>query len=73
MACAIQFTALLPSKSDGLETRGYDVVPDSPTHANIIGLPVRTDELDVKTRSTGQANKIAKLARPYNPPAEISN
>jgi hypothetical protein len=51
-----------------IRNAGYDVVPDSPTHANIVGLPDRNSE-DSKIRSTGEAAKLAKIARPYDPPA----
>ena len=49
-----------------IRNAGYDVVPDSPTHANIVGLPERTEAQ--KIQSTGEARKLAKLARPYDPP-----
>jgi hypothetical protein len=53
-----------------IRNAGYDVVPDSPTHANIVGLPVRTNE-ESKIISTIEASKLAKLARPYDPPETV--
>ncbi len=49
---------------------GFDIVPDRENHANIIGLPIRTEE--TKIDSTGFANRLAKIARPYTPD-ELSN
>ena len=57
---------IISIKVGWIRNEGYDVVPDSPTHANIVGLPERTEAQ--KVQSTGEAGKIAKLARPYDPP-----
>jgi len=58
---------IISVKVGWIRDAGYDVVPDSPTHVNIVGLPARTEEL--KIQSTGEANRIARLAPPYDPPA----
>ena len=40
---------------------GLDVVPDSPTHANIIEIPTRDQNYDVAMALAGQLAKIARL------------
>jgi len=57
---------IIAIKVGWLRDAGFDVIPDREDHANIIGLPIRTD--DTLADSSGLASKIAKLARPYDPP-----
>lgn len=59
---------IIAIKVGWLRDQGFDVVPDREDHANIIGLPIRTN--DTLADSSGLASKIARLARPYDSPQE---
>lgn len=55
-----------------LRDLGFDIVPDAANHANIVVLPIRSE--DTKGESTRLAGMIAKTARPYPPePLKKSN
>jgi len=56
---------IISLKVGWIRNAGFDVVPDRENHANIVGLPIRTEE--TKVESTGLAGRIAKIARPYTP------